>query len=111
MYDKTLWRNGEGGYTSRSGGGLSPSSVYTTVTTARKLLQGGVEVELPEGWSQDDLDRIAWIAGTVGEDVKLTARQAREVARLANTILENHGESVDRFTVEVINEVVRVVRD
>lgn len=110
MYS-TLWDDGSGGYASRSGGGFFPSSVYLTVTTARKLIQGGTEVDLPEGWTPDDLDRVAWIAGTVGETVRLTARQAKEVARLASTILEAHAEAVDYLTVEAIREVVRVVRD
>lgn len=105
----TLWDDGSGGYASRSDG--FPSSVYLTVTTARKLIQGGTEVDLPEGWTPDVLDRVAWIAGTVGETVRLTARQAKEVARLASTILEAHAEAVDYLTVEAIREVVRVVRD
>ncbi|MET8682000.1 hypothetical protein ABZW18_31590 [Streptomyces sp. NPDC004647] len=49
-------------------------------------------LELPEGYDQDTLDQIKAITGFVEQDVRVTSRQAEELAQIGVQILELHSQ-------------------
>lgn len=111
--DQKFWQIGDGerGYVSRNGGFGDPSPAYVVTTAARRLIRDGHPVALPDGYSQDTLDQMAWLLGQVvpdGVEVRVSARQAGELAQIAGSVLEDYRQSVSNDEAKDCEFVVRL---
>lgn len=104
----TLWRNGDYGYASHSRTDRA-SAVYLTAKAARRLIKKGVDVALSDGYTVDILDNICWITGFNGKTVKVSNRQANEIARIALTLVNRHGDELEREELDGAREAIQVV--
>lgn len=112
--DQKFWQIGEGdrGYVSRNGGFGDPGPAYVVTTAARRLIWDGRQVTLPEGYSEDALDQMAWLFGQVvpdGVEVRVSPRQASEVAQIAAGLLADHRDSLKGDEIEACDFVAETV--
>lgn len=49
-------------------------------------------LKLPDGWDQEVLDQIVMITGVIEQDVRITIRQAEELAQIGAQLLELDGQ-------------------
>jgi hypothetical protein len=61
---------------------------------AKRLIRGGHDVSLPQGYGADVLDRITWRTGAYGERVTISVRLADELAQIARTLHDDHGAEI-----------------
>ena len=81
--------DGHGDYTSISQPG-SPSPAYIVAKAARRLIDGGVTVELPSKYTAETLDIITWTLGYYDVPKRVTALQADELRQIASVLYANH---------------------
>jgi hypothetical protein len=107
----TLYRSGlhaPWAYISRSEpNDLSP--LYMVVRAARRLLKDGRQVDLPQDYDLEVLDRIAWLTGEYGVRVNVSARQADEVNQIARTLEQQHQDVLTLAEREAIALLRRAV--
>lgn len=110
IYDPDLaWTfrpDGDGAFVSHAVDHLTRSPVYVIASIARMVVEAGEPVELPEGYDAEALDRIVWTTGHYGRDVRVTARQAYEMAAIGRQLLDRFG---DRLTEGDRADVMRLV--
>lgn len=105
----TLWRHGESGYRTCSADDYTLSAIYLTASAARRLLGEGVPVRLPEDYTLEVLDSIAWMTGSYGSVVNVSDRQAHEVAQIAHNLMNHHVREVNQDELAGLQEVIKVV--
>lgn len=80
--------DGNGDYISRSIGPTDLSPIHLIATAARRLIHAGHDLPLPDDFDTDMLDQIARTTGEYGTDVRVTARQARELVEIGARLPE-----------------------
>lgn len=108
MRSLTLWRDGHG-YISCSVDSFDLSPIFVTVTAARTLIQKGVLVDLPDGYTVDTLDMLAWSTGAYGQPMRVSDRQAREIAQIARTLVSQHADDIAPNAREGIDQMIQTV--
>lgn len=74
------------GYSSRNGGGFVSCPPYRIASIAADRVQPDA-ITLPAGYDRDVLEQIKAITGFVDQDVRVSDRQARELADIGAQIL------------------------
>ncbi len=70
----------------------SPSPAYRVVQAAlRRIGEGGDSFTLPDGYGLDTLRRVSWNLGFCDQPVRVSVRQAEELAQMAEELLEADG--------------------
>jgi len=81
--------------------------VYETVAAARKLMRAGVDVPLPDGYTEDVLDTVAWNTGHLDRSVRVDARQLREIKQIARTLWSQYRDQVKKSDMDIIVQLIR----
>lgn len=64
-----------------------PSPAYTVARVARRRLESGQHLDLPDGYNLGVLETICWILGSYDHAQRVTARQAVELAQIARELM------------------------
>ncbi|HSW66551.1 MAG TPA: hypothetical protein VLI54_05435 [Bacillota bacterium] len=67
-------------FSSCSAGGFTSCPPYTVASIASRRLVEGAQLEMPEGYNENTLAQVRAITGAVGQNVRVTFRQAAELA-------------------------------
>ena len=105
----TFRPDGCGAYTSRGGGGFISCPPYVIADIASGL--NGL-IDLPEGYDRETLEQVKAITGWTDRDVRISPRQALELAGLGRQIVALHADGkadvgyFERMSVEHLVSVV-----
>ncbi|MDO0936598.1 hypothetical protein QQY66_34630 [Streptomyces sp. DG2A-72] len=107
------FRRDSSGFVSRSDGGLLSCPPYIIARCAARRVPPE-SLKLPDGYDQEALDQIMAITGFVDRDVRVTSRQAEELAQIGAQLLEMqaHGKvqpPLDHFEHQSVAHLVRIV--
>ncbi|MEU7030066.1 hypothetical protein AB0A60_25715 [Streptomyces sp. NPDC046275] len=101
------------GFVSRSPGGFISSPPYVIATCAARRVPSE-SLTLPDGYDQEVLDQIIMATGSIDQDVRITGRQAEELARIGAQLLELDDQGkvqrpLGHFEKQSVAHLVRVV--
>lgn len=71
---------------------------YTIARAALEYLELGVEIETA-GYSQSVLETVTWTTGYFDQEVRVTFRQAEELATIGRSLLEVHERQPELYRV------------
>lgn len=109
MKHRTLWCDSNQGLISCSVDSFDLSPIYVLVNAARSLIEKGVHVALPDGYTIDELNGIAWATGEYGRMVPVSERQAQEVVQIAYTLLGQHVHQISPAVRDAASQVIQTV--
>jgi hypothetical protein len=85
------FRKESSGYISRSAGGSISCPPYVIADCAARRVPPN-SLQLPDGYDQEVLDQIMDITGFVDRDVRISRRQADELAQIGAQLLKLHSQ-------------------
>lgn len=68
----------------------SPSPAYTVASAARRLMEQGHTLTLPDGYNLDSIKSMTWWLGYYDTPVRITARHHQELLDIARELHNNH---------------------
>ncbi|MFI5736103.1 hypothetical protein ACIA49_38675 [Kribbella sp. NPDC051587] len=104
-----FYRDVLGGYISCSEDTWHMSPAYIVASAARRLIAEGQNVALPGDYDLNVLNQITWLTGQYLERVKVTERQAGELAQIARTLQDDHATATTPSERDAITELCRIV--
>lgn len=81
------FRTSSVGFVTRSSGGFVSCPPYVIASVARRRVVEGSELTLPDGYDNDVLAQTEALMGGVDQDVRVSHRQADELAQIGRQIL------------------------
>ncbi|KQX36999.1 hypothetical protein ASD97_10035 [Streptomyces sp. Root63] len=101
------------GFISRSPGGVVSSPPYVIASCAVRRVPHEA-LTLPDGYDQDVLGQIITAAGFIDQDVRVTGRQAEELAQIGAQLLELDSQGkvqhpLGHFEMQSVAHLVHVV--
>lgn len=117
MIERTFYRNSIG-FTSVCDTAVS-CPPYNIASIALRRVVPEASIELPEGYSAEELENITWLTGYYDQSVQVSGRQARELRQIGEQLLSLDYEHkiqppltiTERLSIEHLVKIVPVSTD
>lgn len=109
----SFWAAG-GAFVAKSERQVISNPVFKIASIATRRVVDGANLELPEGYDNNTLENVEWLAGFQGKEVSVSGRQAEELAQIGAQLLALNEQGsiqppLDYFEEHSITHLVQLV--